>query len=234
MSTSRARERHGQDVAGDGDGDPSGRTRGDRRNALWKRVRGFGRPTSVRFLVVADMAPELPADLEGFLAAASVDAVVLAGDLLSGDLRGLAKTSLPKLGVYGNHCDGRYLEAMGFTNLHLTSVVVGGLRLTGLEGCVRYKAGTSDILYTQDQYRDMVESLPGADVIVTHCPPRGVNDQQDPAHQGIEALRTWVEQQRPRALIHGHTYPRTPVAAFGSTRIEYVHGTQIVSIDTAA
>ena len=167
-----------------------------------RRLRGSAPSTSVRLLVIADMTPELPRDVEGFLDAAAIDAVVLAGDLLSGDLRSLAKTTLPKLGVYGNHCDGHYLDDMGFTNLHLAVREVAGLRFTGLEGCVRYKPGTNDILYTQEQYRLMAERLPAADVLVTHCPPRGINDHQDPAHHGIEALRTWVETRRPRVLIH--------------------------------
>lgn len=197
-----------------------------------KRLRTPASSRTVRLLVIADMAPELPSDVEGFLDAEAVDVVVLAGDLFSGDLRGLIQTSRPTLGVYGNHCDGEYLADMGFTNLHLSAVDVAGLTFTGLEGCVRYKAGTSDILYTQEEYRQMVQQLPAADVLVTHCPPRGINDHQDPAHHGIDALRTWVETRRPRLMIHGHTYPRSAMTAFGPTRVEYVQGSRIVTFAT--
>jgi len=65
---------------------------------------------------------------------------------------------------------------------------------------------------------------------VTHCPPRGINDHEDPAHVGIDALRNWVERVQPRVLIHGHTYPSQPVTSYGNTRVEYVRGARIVGI----
>ena len=100
---------------------------------------------------------------------------------------------------------------------------------TGLEGCVRYKASRTDVLYTQGEYREMVAQLPLADILVTHCPPTGINDHaRDPAHNGIDALLPWLEQFTPRVLIHGHTYPRQPVRRHGPTRIEYVHGGRII------
>jgi predicted phosphodiesterase len=110
---------------------------GKRAAAVVKRLRAPEPSRTVRLLVIADMAPELPSDVEGYLDAEAVDVVVLAGDLLSGDLRGLTQTSRPTLGVYGNHCDGQYLTEMGFTNLHLAAVEVAGVTFTGLEGCVR-------------------------------------------------------------------------------------------------
>jgi len=102
--------------------------------------------------------------------------------------------------------------------------------MTGLEGCVRYKPGESDILYTQDEYSTMVAALRPADVLVTHCPPAGINDHDDAAHQGITALRHWVDSHQPKFLIHGHTYPRPPITRHGATRVEYVHGARIVVI----
>ncbi|MDD4865592.1 MAG: metallophosphoesterase [Mycobacterium sp.] len=189
---------------------------------------------SVRLLVIADTTPDLPANVHGFLARARIDAIVTAGDLLPTDLRKFSTVALPKLGVYGNHCNGRYLDESGFTNLHLQSVDVCELRMTGLEGCVRYKPGESDILYTQDEYSTMVAALRPADVLVTHCPPAGINDHDDAAHQGIIALRHWVDRHQPELLIHGHTYPNAPITQHGATRVEYVHGARIVEIGAPA
>lgn len=93
--------------------------------------------------------------------------------------------------MYGNHCDRRYLEDLGIRNLHLSSVEIAGITFTGLEGCVRYKNGSSDVLYSQSEYCAMVERLPAADVVVSHCPPARINDHPgDPAHIGITALRS--------------------------------------------
>src|ERR1700757_4330841 len=92
-----------------------------------------------------------------YVAAHDIDAVITAGDLARFDLAGIDSVSVPVLGVYGNHCDRRYLEDLRITNLHLKQAVVGVVSFTGLEGCVRYKPGTADVLYTQRQYRRLVK-----------------------------------------------------------------------------
>lgn len=100
----------------------------------------------------------------------------------------------------------------------------------GLEGCVRYKRRGRDILYTQAEYDALVAELEPADVLITHCPPEGINDHLDLAHVGISALRKWVDANSPSVLIHGHTYPRDPVRSYRSTRVEYVRGDEIVDL----
>lgn len=188
----------------------------------------------MRVLVIADRSPDLPSDLPRFIDAERVEAIITAGDLIAADLKRLAALPLPKLGVYGNHCNGRYLEDLGFTNLHLRTATLGSLRLTGLQGCVRYKTGESDILYTQEEYHHLVRQLLPADVLITHCPPRGINDHTDPAHVGIDALREWVDRHPPAVLVHGHTYPKPPLTQHGPTRVEYVAGASILDISGRA
>jgi len=184
----------------------------------------------VRLLVLADITPSLGMGIAEYVAAHDIEAVITAGDLTRYDIEGIDHAGVPTLGVYGNHCDGRYLKDLGITNLHLSKSVVGGLTFTGLQGCVRYKPGTPDILYTQRQYRWLVKALRAADVLVTHCPPLGINDHDDPAHVGIEALRKWLDRVQPRVLIHGHTYASDPVTSYGPTRVEYVRGARIVEV----
>jgi len=184
----------------------------------------------MRLLVIADTPPQLGMGIAEYVAAHDIDAVVTVGDLTRFDLAGIDRLSVPALGVYGNHCDGRYLNDLGIKNLHLKKAVVGDVSFTGLQGCVRYKPGTTDVLYTQRQYGWLVRALRNADVLVTHCPPRGINDHEDPAHVGIDALRKWLDRVQPRVLIHGHTYPSQPVASYGPTRIEYVRGARVVEV----
>jgi Icc-related predicted phosphoesterase len=181
-------------------------------------------------LVIADITPQLGMSIADYVAAHDIDAVVTAGDLTRFDLAGGEDLTVPVLGVYGNHCDGKYLKDLGIKNLHLKKAALSGVSFTGLQGCVRYKPGTTDVLYTQWQYSWLVKRLRPADVLVTHCPPRGINDHEDAAHIGIDALRKWVERVQPRVLIHGHTYPKQPVTSHGSTRIEYVRGARVVEV----
>ncbi len=185
----------------------------------------------MRLLVFADTEPELGTSICDYVSASAVDAIICVGDLFGPDIAELAALSLPKLVVYGNHCDGKYFDKLGIVNLHLRRVGLGGVRFGGLQGSVRYKPGPSDILYTQEQYRTMLAGLGPVEVLLTHCPPAGINDHADPAHRGIVALRTWVDTHQPKVMIHGHTYPRDPIGQHGPTRIEYVHGTKLVAID---
>lgn len=183
----------------------------------------------LRALVIADRAPGFAQPIGEFVDKHAVDLVITAGDLGLASLEGLDDCGVPRIGVYGNHCDRCYFDVLGITDLHLGKVVINGTSFTGLEGCVRYSDTRSDAQYTQSEYDALVENLPIADVVVTHCPPRGVNDHRtDPAHMGIEALRRWVERYPPRVLIHGHTYPKRPVTMVGATRVEYVHGARVI------
>jgi hypothetical protein len=44
------------------------------------------------------------------------------------------------------------------------------------------------------------------DVLVSHAPPRDVNDREDVAHRGFKALRSFVRWFRPAYLLHGHVH----------------------------
>ena len=44
------------------------------------------------------------------------------------------------------------------------------------------------------------------DILVSHAPPRDVNDRGDPAHRGFEALRGFLEKWRPTYHLHGHVH----------------------------
>ncbi len=186
----------------------------------------------IRALVIADRRPNLGGrGLGDVVAERGLDLVITAGDLHPSDLPGMGALTVPALGVYGNHCNGRYFDDLGIIDLHMSRVDVAGIAFTGLQGCVRYKDGSRDLLYTQVEYANLIDEMPGAEVVVTHCPPAGINDHpRDPAHVGIDALRGWIDTHAPRVLIHGHTYPRPPVTAHGPTRIEYVHGAKIVEL----
>ena len=53
---------------------------------------------------------------------------------------------------------------------------------------------------------DEARVLRALDLLVTHAPPRGVNDRPDPAHRGFETLRGFLEQWKPPYQVHGHIH----------------------------
>ena len=189
----------------------------------------------MRALVLADRAGHFdPAELAR---RSRAEAVICLGDLQISWIETLDSIHLPKVGVYGNHDSEPYLDWFGVDNAHLRCVeLMPGLTFSGFEGCVRYRpdGGRPDgPMYTQKQAARLVRKLPPADILICHCPPLGVNDDPDDlAHTGFAALRDWVLEHRPKALLHGHTYPQPGkrVERLGDTRVVYVHGAAMVDL----
>jgi uncharacterized protein len=189
----------------------------------------------LRLLALADRP--FHADVDVLAAQHRVDAIVCLGDLQPSWLETLDRVHLPKLGVYGNHDDEPYMEWFGIEDLHMRRIELdAGPSFAGFEGCVTYRReGRAKVgpTYSQRQARRLIRRLPPADVLLCHCPPRGVNDDEDdPAHVGFDALRDWVDEHRPRLLLHGHTHPQPGRIAtqVGDTRVAYVNGTRVVEL----
>jgi uncharacterized protein len=183
----------------------------------------------MRVLAFADEAP--PADAAELVARNDPDVVVTLGDLKPGWIASLGTVELPRLGVHGNHDGDNELAAVGVRDLHLSRKPVGDWTFAGFEGCVRYRPGPHQ--YTQEEASALVRRLPAADVLLCHCPPRGINDEpDDPAHVGFSALRDWVERHQPRYLLHGHTTPdpRRRTHRLGTTEVVWVRGASVVEL----
>jgi len=185
----------------------------------------------MKLLAIADRNPNI--DIIKTVQEQSIDMIVTLGDLERHDLLQLAQiTHIPKLGVYGNHCSGNYMEELGIINMHRKIFIHQGFRFGGLQGCVRYKENPQAIMSTQAETWQMMQGYPPVDIFLTHCPPRGINDEEEIAHQGFDALRDYVEKIHPKMLLHGHTYPteETVIKEFAGTEIVYVHRSKIVEI----
>ena len=109
-------------------------------------------------------------------------------------------------------------------------VLVNGLRILGLGGCLKYRHAPHH--YTDAQMRSRITRLKwqirrmgGVDIVVTHAPPRGLGDGEDVAHWGFEALRELLDQYQPRYLVHGHVHLRYG----GNQRLLHYGGTTIVN-----
>lgn len=183
----------------------------------------------MRLLILADEESWLP--LPALVAAHAPDVVVTLGDLEPDVLDPLGRFALPVLGVYGNHDDGRYLDAANTTNLHLAAATVGGITFAGFDGCVRYTPGAA-LQYTQKQASRLARRIPDAEVLISHSPPRGVHEEPgDRAHEGFDGLRDYVLRVAPRLHLHGHTpAPARRAQRLGSTQVVHVVGHQIVDL----
>ena len=98
-------------------------------------------------------------------------------------------------------------------------VDVAGLRIAGLGGCRRYSEGPNQ--YTDRQQARRARALSrraqwrqardgrGIDVLLTHAPPEGAGDAEDPPHRGFRALTRLAARLQPPLLLHGHVHPLT-------------------------
>jgi Calcineurin-like phosphoesterase len=105
----------------------------------------------------------------------------------------------------------------GAVNADGRVVDAAGLRVAGLGGCLRYRDGANQ--YTDRQQARRAWALRararwsrlrdgrGVDVLLTHAPPRGVGDGDDPPHRGFAALLGLVDALHPTAMLHGHVPP---------------------------
>jgi Icc-related predicted phosphoesterase len=69
-----------------------------------------------------------------------------------------------------------------------------------------------------------IRKLGGVDIVVTHAPPLGVGDDEDPAHKGFETFLELIELYKPKYLLHGHVHLRygtdpTRVRQYGDTAV---------------
>lgn len=186
----------------------------------------------MQILVIADRPARR--SIKEIIAEQPVDMIVTLGDVTGGDIVELQDiTSVPKLGVYGNHDSGNYMQSLGIENMHLQTREFGGLVFGGFQGCVRYKQNPDAIMYTQEEASSLLKDFPRVDVMLTHCPPFGVNDDQtEISHTGFIALRDYITRQHPRYLLHGHTYPAESelVTQFEDTAIRYVYQDKVIDL----
>lgn len=146
---------------------------------------------------------------------ADYDLILACGDLKAPYLTFLATMSRARvLYVHGNH-DESYLsappEGCDCIDDHLVSY--NGVRILGLGGCLQYHPGPYQ--YTERQMRRRICRLRralarsgGVDIVITHSPPRGLGDLEDPAHRGFCALTELLDRYHPQYLLHGHVHLR--------------------------
>lgn len=167
----------------------------------------------------------MPGRLDGY------DLILSCGDLKADYLTFLVTMGHARLlYVHGNH-DGSYevKPPEGCDCIDDQLVVYNGVRILGLGGCLRYHDGPYQ--YTEKAMRRRIARLRfalrragGVDIVITHAPPRGLGDREDPAHMGFEALLALIDRWHPSYLLHGHVHlrydhslPREQVC--GDTRI---------------
>jgi Icc-related predicted phosphoesterase len=187
-----------------------------------------------------------------------VDLVVGCGDLPNYYLDYIVSMlNVPLTHVPGNHdlsassSSDQDLEGSGgprwLANIDGMVVKEQGLLLAGLGGSIRYRPDGIH-QYTQAEMTGRVLGLAlrlywnrlrhgrFLDILVTHAPPRGIHDAEDPAHVGFQVFNRFIAHFRPRYLLHGHSHvyrrcDNTTTQA-GPTTIINVYPYRVIEVDT--
>ena len=166
----------------------------------------------------------------------AIDLVISAGDLPMEYLGFLASSfNLPVVFVFGNHNlealhifrksrDPTRVDTLsvnirnyfGSTYAGDRSIRVRGLLIVGLGGSIRYNDGPHQFTDGQMWFR-ILRLIPRLiwnrvvhgrflDILLTHAPPLGIHDKNDPTHRGFKPFLWFMRTFRPRYLLHGHIH----------------------------
>lgn len=184
----------------------------------------------MKLLLLADHEPTKP--LQIILEEnPDVDLIVTLWDLYYMDIEAFKNfPDIPKIWVYGNHCDWMYMPWLWINNLHLKTFEFWWLVFGWFEWCVKYK--NARFQYTQEEANELIKDFPKVDIFISHCPPFWINDNQtDPAHIWFKTILNYLDNFKPIYLFHWHTYDDWKfVSKYNDTNIIYVHREKIIEI----
>lgn len=144
-----------------------------------------------------------------------VDIVIGAGDLEPDYLSFVTDAfDAPLRYIRGNHDAGSAWSATRRSLLPEPMpdgrvVEEGGLRLLGFSGSPIYSEGEMQVS-ALGMWARVIRSSSAAQrarpvLVVSHAPPRDLNDDVDRAHRGFTAFRWLVDRLAPPLWLHGHT-----------------------------
>ncbi len=141
------------------------------------------------------------------------DLILSAGDLPSSYLTFLeTMANVPLLYIHGNH-DKHYHDRPpeGCECIDDRIVKVNGLRIMGLGGSMLYTGGAYQ--YTDKEMEARIKKMRlkiwmmgGVDIVLTHSPAKGINDQSDMPHRGFKSFLNMMDKYKPQYMVHGHVH----------------------------
>jgi Icc-related predicted phosphoesterase len=204
----------------------------------------------VKILAISDQVVERLYTLSSSGHFQDVKLIVGCGDMPYAYLEYLVTIlNIPMFYVPGNH-DAQYdllskkAHAEGGSNLDLKVVRHHKFLIGGLGGSIRYRPDGINQYTQSEAYFRAFRLLPrlllnrmqygrALDILISHSPPFGIHDDNDPAHTGLKALNWLIRVAQPRYLFHGHThfYKRnlaSPETTMGITKVINVYPYKII------
>lgn len=182
----------------------------------------YGKINPMKILAVSDQIVERVYSLAANGHFKDIDLILGCGDLPYAYLEYLVTMlNKPLMYVPGNH-DLEYgndpnAHAEGGSNLDARTIYHQKILIAGLGGSIRYRPDGVNQYTQTEMYFRAAKLLPNLwannlrygralDILITHSPPFGVNDEDTQAHQGLRAINWLLKIAKPRYHFHGHTH----------------------------
>ncbi|MBW1636136.1 MAG: metallophosphoesterase [Deltaproteobacteria bacterium] len=188
----------------------------------------------MNILIVADTVTEKLLDQnKGGPFLQDISLILSCGDLPPEYLSSLTfRYDVPLLFILGNH-DLRYTSSppAACRNIHQQLVSFDNLKIVGFSGSRWYNGGVNQ--YTESQMSRFIAKMRFTlwrngtpDLILSHAPPRHINDAEDLCHRGFRGFRKFIDKYSPPYFLHGHIHT---LFKNNSERITTVNSTQVIN-----
>ncbi len=193
-----------------------------------------------------------------------VDLVLSAGDLPMEYLSYIVTTlNKPLLFVFGNHdlkdlayyrpsvgmmpiLPHDYHRGMGGACVDFKLYRESGLIVMGLGGSLQYNKGQNQFSQADMWLRVFIKTPAllwnrlirgrAVDIVLTHAPPRGIQDRGDLCHRGFDAFLWLMRVWKPRYLVHGHVHlydaRESRTARYYNTTVLNAYGHYLLDTET--
>ncbi len=166
-----------------------------------------------------------------------IDFIMSAGDVSNHYLDYLF-TALGKDLIYvnGNHVYGVNHDISFCKNIDGKVLEYKGLKILGLDGSKKYSHGVHQ--YTEKEMTNKIMrnlfnlGFGHLDIVLSHSPPRHINDKEDITHQGFEIFHKVIKTFKPKLWLHGHihlsSHHQNIETKVEDTRVINVYGYKII------
>ena len=169
-----------------------------------------------------------------------VDMILACGDLSNSYLDYLV-SALDKTLIYvnGNHIYESSYDISYLTCIDGKSTKYKGLKIAGFDGCRVYSYKKHQ--YTEGEMTFKVMKnifsfvIRKPDIIISHAPPRHINDKEDYVHRGFRVFRKLIKWFKPILWIHGHIHLSSHLeekeTVVDNTRVINAYGYKIIEFE---
>jgi len=188
----------------------------------------------LKILIVADTVTDMLLEsVGGGPALPDIDLIFSCGDLPPEYLSSLTfRYDVPLFYILGNH-DLRYKTSppAGCRNIDRQLITFNNRKIIGFSGSRWYNGGVNQ--YTEGEMKRAISRMRfslwrsgSPDLVITHAPPRHINDAEDPCHRGFNGFNSFIKKYNPSYFLHGHIHTFFDK---DSDRISFVNTTQVIN-----